>query len=92
MRRDPLWEEIFTERAWGRYPSEDLVRFGAQRLGHRQPRSDVRVLEVGFGTGANLWYFAREGYSVAGLEGTETGWPKGLVPASIWRCLDGIAS
>ncbi|WP_407066769.1 class I SAM-dependent methyltransferase [Extensimonas sp. H3M7-6] len=73
MTRDPLWEEIFTERAWGRYPSEDLVRFGAQRLGHRQPRSDVRVLEVGFGTGANLWYFAREGYSVAGLEGTEAG-------------------
>ena len=33
----------------------------------------MRLLEVGFGTGANLWYFAREGFSVHGLEGSEAG-------------------
>lgn len=47
MARDPLWEDMFTQHAWGRYPAEDLVRFAAQRLGARQPRSDTRVLEVG---------------------------------------------
>jgi len=31
MRRDPLWEEIFTERAWGRYPSE--TSFGSVHSG-----------------------------------------------------------
>lgn len=73
MSRDPLWETMFSTRAWGRYPSEDLIRFCAQRFYGRQPRSDVRLLEVGFGTGANLWYFAREGFSVHGLEGSEAG-------------------
>ena len=73
MNCDPLWETIFSTRAWGRYPSEDLIRFCAQRFYGLQPRSDVRLLEVGFGTGANLWYFAREGFSVHGLEGSEAG-------------------
>ena len=69
MNCDPLWETIFSTRAWGRYPSEDLIRFCAQRFYGLQPRSDVRLLEVGFGTGANLWYFAREGL----IDALETG-------------------
>ena len=73
MSRDALWEEIFSTRAWGRYPPEDLIRFCGQRFYARQPRSDVKLLEVGFGTGANLWYFAREGFGVHGLEGSEAG-------------------
>jgi len=73
MSRDALWEEIFSTRAWGRYPPEDLIRFCAQRFYARKPRSDVKLLEVGFGTGANLWYFAREGFGVHGLEGSEAG-------------------
>ena len=73
MSRADLWEEIFSYRAWGRYPPEELVRFCAQRFYARQPRSDVRLLEIGFGTGANLWYLAREGFGVYGLEGSEVG-------------------
>ncbi|MEM7565248.1 MAG: class I SAM-dependent methyltransferase, partial [Pseudomonadota bacterium] len=30
------------------------------------------ILEVGFGTGSNLWFAAREGFSVAGIEGSPT--------------------
>jgi ubiquinone/menaquinone biosynthesis C-methylase UbiE len=30
----------------------------------------VRVLEVGCGTGSNLWFAAREGFSVAGIDGS----------------------
>lgn len=73
MSRDAVWEEIFSSRAWGRYPPEELIRFCARHFYSRQPRSSVRLLEVGFGTGANLWYFAREGFNVYGLEGSESG-------------------
>ncbi|GAB4208694.1 MAG: hypothetical protein Fur0019_14740 [Tibeticola sp.] len=93
MARDPLWEDMFTQHAWGRYPAEDLVRFAAQRLGSRQPRSDTRVLEVGFGTGANLWFLAREGYAVSGLEGSEAGLRRALVrldeEVPQWRATSG---
>lgn len=73
MSCDALWEEIFSTRAWGRYPPEDLIRFCARKFYTRQPRSSVKLLEVGFGTGANLWYLAREGFAVYGLEGSESG-------------------
>ena len=35
-------------------------------------RRDVRVLEVGCGAGANIWFLAREGFSATGIDGSET--------------------
>lgn len=67
-----LWDSIFAARAWGRYPPEELVRFTARNYARRQPRSDVKVLEIGCGPGANLWFLANEGYSVAGIDGSPT--------------------
>jgi SAM-dependent methyltransferase len=32
----------------------------------------VRILELGCGPGANLWYLAREGFSAAGIDGSGT--------------------
>lgn len=34
-------------------------------------RKAVRVLEVGCGAGANLWFLAREGFAFAGIDGSE---------------------
>lgn len=69
---DPVWEDIFRSREWGKYPSEDLIRFVARNFYQATDRSAVRFLEVGCGPGANLWYLAREGFSFAGLDGSET--------------------
>lgn len=73
MSRDPLWEDIFSSRPWGKYPSEELIRFVATHFYKAHPRHAVRIFEVGFGTGANLWYAAREGFTVHGLEGARAG-------------------
>jgi SAM-dependent methyltransferase len=43
------------------------------RFGGEEDRSSVRLLEVGSGTGANLWFMAREGFCTHGIEGSETG-------------------
>jgi SAM-dependent methyltransferase len=67
---DPVWETVFRSRAWGRYPPEELIRFVASRFGEAPDRRAVRILEVGCGTGANLWYLAREGFSVVGIDGS----------------------
>ncbi len=75
---DPVWEELFRTRGWGRYPSEDLVRFMARTF--PEP-ARVRVLELGCGPGANLWYLAREGFRVVGLDGSPT------ALAECWRRL-----
>ncbi len=73
MSRDRIWEEIFSTRPWGKYPAEEFIRFMAGNFYRVQPRLSVNVLEVGFGTGSNLWYAAREGFTVHGLEGAQMG-------------------
>lgn len=50
-----------------RYPNEELCRF----IGSNIPAKDrhgMRVLEVGCGSGANLWMLANEGFETVGIE------------------------
>ena len=68
-----LWEGIFANREWGKYPPECLIRFIARNFYNAPDRSKVRILELGLGTGANLWFCAREGFSVSGIEWSRTG-------------------
>ena len=69
---DATWESIFQAREWGQYPGEDVVRFIARNYYGVPNRAAVKVLEVGSGVGANLWFLAREGFSFSGIEGSPT--------------------
>jgi SAM-dependent methyltransferase len=69
---DPVWERIFASRPWGKYPPEMLVREISRAFGSRPIRKEVRILEIGCGPGANVWFLAREGYSVSGIDGSPT--------------------
>lgn len=68
---DTVWNDIFARKAWGAYPSEDLVRFVARNFFAASDRSAVKFLEVGCGPGANLMFLAREGFSVTGIDGSQ---------------------
>ncbi|GAC1600255.1 MAG: hypothetical protein NVS3B2_02280 [Ramlibacter sp.] len=70
---DPIWEDVYRARPWGKYPGEDVIRFVAANFYEAADRATVRLLEVGSGTGANLWFMAREGFCVHGVEGSATG-------------------
>ena len=72
MSWDPIWERIFRESGWGRYPNEELIRFMARNYYRREDRSAVRVLEIGCGNGANVWYLAKEGFDTTGVDGSDT--------------------
>jgi ubiquinone/menaquinone biosynthesis C-methylase UbiE len=67
---DPAWERIFSSREWGKYPPEHVVRFVARTFYKVPNRIDVRLLEIGCGPGANVWFMAREGFDVAGIDGS----------------------
>ncbi|MGE8006513.1 class I SAM-dependent methyltransferase [Lysinibacillus sp. NPDC093216] len=69
---EQIWEEIFRNNEWGKYPAEDLVRFIARNFYKVEDRKSIRILEVGSGPGANVWYIAREGFSVYGIDGSPT--------------------
>jgi SAM-dependent methyltransferase len=73
MSWDPVWERIFRDRAWGRYPPEDAVRFVARAFYAVPDRARVRILEIGCGPGSGTsWFCAREGFSVAGIDASPT--------------------
>ena len=68
---DPIWEKVFRENEWGKYPGESLIRFIARNY-YKEKRNTVKLLEIGCGPGANIWYMAREGFDVTGIDGSET--------------------
>lgn len=53
-----------------RYPNEELLRFLGRNYFHLpiNKRKSIRALEVGCGSGANIWTIAREGFDTFGLD------------------------
>ncbi|MFH1822589.1 MAG: UDP-N-acetylglucosamine 4,6-dehydratase (inverting) [Patescibacteria group bacterium] len=53
-----------------RYPNEQLIQFLAANFFSipKAERKDIKILEIGCGSGANLWMIAEEGFSAFGLD------------------------
>ena len=71
---DAIWEkEIYgKEKHLNRYPFDGVVSFVFRYAPKNLPRESVRILEVGCGAGNNLWFAAREGFSVTGIDASVT--------------------
>lgn len=68
---DDMWEQVHSEMDWGKYPSEEVIRFVARNY-YKRHRKDIKLLDFGCGTGAVAWYVAREGFSTYGFDGSQT--------------------
>lgn len=72
MNNSKIWEETFVKKEWGKYPSIPLVKFIASNFYEVADRSHIRILEIGCGTGANIWFMAKEGFQVYGIDFSQT--------------------
>ena len=72
MKIKEIWENIFQEHEWGKYPPIPFVRFVAKNFYNVNDRSNTRFLELGCGSGANIWYLAKEGFSVSCIDISES--------------------
>ncbi len=71
MSFDPRWEDIYRAgQQLNRYPFNDVVTFMHRYHDRTKPREHIRVLEIGCGAGNNLWFAAREGFDVYGIDGS----------------------
>jgi SAM-dependent methyltransferase len=70
MPWDPIWDDVFLSRPWGKYPGEEVIRFVARNYYGAADRSAIKIMEVGCGPGANLVYLATEGFSFIGVDGS----------------------
>lgn len=57
------------------YPNESLLAFiGGNFFSHNVcERSNIKILEIGCGSGANLWMIAKEGFDTYGIDASEVG-------------------
>jgi SAM-dependent methyltransferase len=67
---DPVWEEKYASGHLSKYPWDLVVSFIFRNRPKEKPIHETSIIEVGFGTGNNLWFAAREGFQVAGVEGS----------------------
>ena len=65
---DPIWRDIYARGHAERYPWDAVVSFVYAHAPKDLERTQVRVLEVGCGTASNLWFAAREGFAVTGVD------------------------
>jgi len=68
---DPIWEAKYAAGHAQRYPWDVIVSFVFRHFPHEKSRDAIRILEVGCGTASNLWFAAREGFQVAGIDGSQ---------------------
>jgi ubiquinone/menaquinone biosynthesis C-methylase UbiE len=69
---DPVWDEVYrTQPTPMKYPHDSSIRFIMGFHPRNKPRSGTRILEVGCGNGNNMWFAAREGFQVTGMDGSE---------------------
>lgn len=90
MNRDEnnIFDKLYLERGIAsqrHYPNESLIGFLAVNFSHlsQKERGECRILEVGCGSGANIWMLAKEGFDTWGLD---------LSPAGIAICEEVVAS
>ena len=67
---DPVWEQKYAAGHAERYPWDSVVSFVHRNAPRGLPRGEVKIVEVGCGTASNLWFAAREGFQVWGVDGS----------------------
>lgn len=66
-----IWDDIYREGYYTYYPNENIVRFIFTRLPHKkEERWNIRVLDLGCGTGNNTWMLAKEGFDTYAFDGS----------------------
>ena len=65
-----FWEkEIYKQgKHFNKYPYDNVVSFVFRNLPDNKQAKDMRILEVGCGTGNNLLFAAQEGFTVFGID------------------------
>jgi ubiquinone/menaquinone biosynthesis C-methylase UbiE len=68
---DPTWNSIWTQYSGAgveaRAPYDFIVAF-VYRYKPAKHSREIRILEVGCGEANNIWYLAREGFNVSGVD------------------------
>lgn len=73
MNSVDAWNEVHKSRQWGTCPEPAVARWAMRRWGGRDKdaKGQVRLLEVGCGTGAMAFWLANNGFLVDAIDASE---------------------
>ena len=72
MTWDQHWEAFYEKGGGNQYPDPAIIRFVARNYYKVIPRCTVKILDLGCGVGAHLWFLAREGFNAFGIDGSKS--------------------
>jgi SAM-dependent methyltransferase len=67
---DPFWNEHYAKGKFPRCPYDVVFSFIYRNINKDVARSSIRILEVGCGAGNNIWFGAKEGFLMTGIDGS----------------------
>lgn len=69
IKQEKYWEDVYNKgEQLNNYPYDQIVSFIFRNYPKDKNRSDINILELGCGAGNNLWFAAREGFKVTGID------------------------
>lgn len=74
---DKNWDDVYRMQGYrARYPNEDLIRFLARF--YKGKEAETKVLDLGCGSCNHVYWLAKEGFKVWGIDGSEKAIKMGL--------------
>jgi len=65
------WDKQKYHGRYNKYPFTEVVSFVMQKFGAAPDKSEVRILDLGFGGAHHLMFLAQEGFNFYGIDGSE---------------------
>ena len=72
MNWDKKWESFYRENYGNKYPETPLIRFINKNFNMIENKKEIKIMDLGCGSGATVSFLSKEGFSTYGIDASKT--------------------